>query len=1473
MAPNPIHTQKIMALKNIALLIMVSALTAAAFGQPRSFSKKSDIFIQEYTTYIATQGTKEGGVIMKLFAQKWDSAKFVEPEQRNIINVANTMLQNDLTIPHFILFTETMLYAKDSIDEARYINWSKALMPAIQAGTKTFLTLMTASRNLFKDNTIYTSTSKNWYASSDNYRFRFDNNRVQIEFKDIDLTCQALVDKITIYSTSGSYYLDTDKWEGNKGVVTWERVGFSKENIYAEIEGGYEVRFAQAEITVDTVLFHNDDFLGKPLYGSFRDRASSAGNVEKASLESSQFPQFTSFTSNLTLGSYLDGTVNFKGGYAMKGAEIIANGSAMSPSIVTITYKDQKRIEAKSNYFSLKGGKIGALACELTIFTDSGTIFHPKIRFNLNLENKLLLLTRGKEGLEQAPFFNSDQQVDIFVDQVLWNLDLPQIEFDMVGGDSKAFIESIDFYKDIRYEKIPRGMLKYHPLSKMRDYVIQHRKREFTFTEYAEWMGSKQMYLKPQIIELADYGYLFFNPATDTIKVRTKLDHAVLSHMKLADYDVIRFSSQISGRPNAFLNLINNTFILEGIRAFRFSDSQGVYAFPHEQMVILKNKRRMSFGGKITAGKFDFYAKEFEFDYFNFEITSDKIDKMVIFTEDMSGKPGLVAVKSVLRDINGTLEIDKSTNKSGLGDFPEFPRFTSKKGALIAYDKKEIHNGAYDKDKFRFEVDPFVIENMDNFTTQELSFPGLFVSAGIIPDFRYEAKIMDDYSLGFEKPTATYPMYGNIGTGEIAIKLSEEGFMAKGNINYQGATVTSQDILMTPDYTTATAKIYSVKETNRYPNILANDVLTRWLPHKDSMLVNTNGQMINVLRDNQQFKGNLAQTSKQISGDGELKWDNTTLTSKDMKYKPNGVKAEISAIEIGAITDDKIAFSSTNMNSDIDFTARIGEFKQNEKGHLTHFPYNGYASSMDEYKWDMNGQTMELNKGPLLAKEKSYFISTKHDQQGLRFESTKALFDMKMGIVYAQNVPYIDVADSRAFPHEGNVEVHKDAAMQPLANSRLMANRNDKYHELYDATLRIGGRYAIGGKGWYTYKDKNNTGQVLQFNTIRVKGKGDTTLLITGAVADSAAFAVSPKIGFKGATEIRSNEEDLTFNGYVKPLHSLEDYPSAWFRYSAQPDPQNILIPATSIVNEDRRKMYAAVSVANDSIHIYPTLFNFKRSYADMELTSDTGVFFYDETNTTFYVGDSTKLLENGQRGSYLSFNDATKEVYSEGKIEFGLRSDENFYGLMAGNMRKLPADSSFIINSILALDVTLPIECYDRMAAVMIENGDGNPLAENNTKRVKNAMAEYLNDKKLYKALADVATTGELKPDGELNRNLFFSQVNIHYSPTKKQFLSFDPIHVATINGKQINRQVDSRVAISRRRSATRYTIYLEVSKYDWFYIDYYMGSVTVASTDKEFNDIIKEKGPKLNKGKFRIRSASPRTVANFLSKLDQED
>lgn len=1454
--------------KYILLLFLFNSLLS--WAQPRSFSRNPAVFIKEYTQFLKPQGEKKEQELLERFTTKWDSGKFVEPEQRNIIAVANLMLINDLDVPIFFLLTETMLYAKDSIDEPKYISWSKALIPSLNSGNQTFTTLIKSSRNLFRDNTIYESNTKKWYSNSSNYRFIFEDNRVKISFKNIDLTCQAQVDQIKIYNTSGSYYLDTDEWIGENGTMTWERMSFGRENIYATINSNYSLKFDRAEVKIDTVTFTNKDFLSKPLKGYLIDRASSADNIEKEALLKSKYPQFFSFDKNIELGSYLDNTVQFRGGFAMKGSETISRGSPEFPSVIEIYYKNQRRILAKSSYFTLKEGKINALESEVTILTDSGTIFHPNLKFNLNLDNKILVLIRGKEGLQQAPFYDNDHQVDIFVDRIIWKLELPKIEFDMYGEEKKAFIESQSFYKEVRYEKIPRGILKYHPLSKMRNFVIQYRTREFTLNEYANWMGSRPIYLKSQIIELADLGYLFFNPATDSIKIRRKLDHAVLSHKKLMDYDVIRFSSLISARSNAFLNLINNTFNIEGVRAFKFSDSQSVYAFPHEQTVILKNKRRMEFGGKVTAGKFDFYSDKFDFDYFNFDIKSDNITKMVIFTKDLSGKPGLVAVKSVLRDINGTLEIDKSTNKSGLKNFPEYPRFTSNKGSIIAYDKPTIHGGAYDKDRFRFEVDPFTIENLDNFTTEGLSFPGTFVAGGIIPDFDFEAKIMDDYSLGFERtnPAGGYPMYDGKGHGNIDIRLSEEGFEAKGNIEYEGAILESQDIIMTPDYTSAQAKSYVITENEKYPNLAAKDITTKWLPNQDSMFIYTNDHEVTVLRDNQQFTGNLVHTSQQLSGAGSLVWDKASLKSPDIKFKPNEVKALVSDVEINALDKNKIAFSSKNLNSHVDFTTQMGDFKSNIVGNLTALPFNQFSTSMDQFKWDMANNTIEFNKGPQLLKSKSYFVSNKYDQEGLRFESTNALFDINKGIIYAKEVPFIDVADSRVYPFENKVDIHEGADIQRLKNSRLLASRTQKFHQLFGGDIKILGRYALSGNASYEFKDKHNTHQIIKFTKIRVRGKGDTSILAEGFIRDSSAFFLSPKIAYKGKTELYSNQRDIYFNGYVKPIHSFTYYPSRWFRYSGQPEPENVIIPATYILNKDRRKMYAAVSIANDSTHIYPSLFNFKRSYADLELTSDTGIFYYDESKKTFFVGDSLKLMEGSLRGSYLAFNDANGEIFSEGAIDFGLDKDPKFNVRMAGNVKKPQSDSVFTIQALMALNLMLPDDCYQRMVEVINEN-DNDP-AENNNTFVEKGLAEFLDDNKLKKALDYVAAAGKIKLPNEIPANFLFTKTSLHYDAAKRQFIGLEPIHIATINGKHVNKALKARIAITKRRSSVKFTLYLEASKYDWFYIDYYMGALNLASTDKTFNELIKTQGAKMSKGKFRIRPASPRTVGMFLTKIE---
>lgn len=170
---------------------------------------------------------------------------------------------------------------------------------------------------------------------------------------------------------------------------------------------------------------------------------------------------------------------------------------------------------------------------------------------------------------------------------------------------------------------------------------------------------------------------------------------------------------------------------------------------------------------------------------------------MRLYYPDSVNGNTLLPVTSLLKDISGTIYIDKPNNKSGTDTSNgEYPIFVSEKPSKISYQKNSIYKGAYNERDFYFKVDPFTIDSMDNFTISGLKFPGSFVSAGILPEFRFEAKIMKDYSLGFEKasPPEGYPMYGTKGHGDIDIRLDDKGLTAKGEVEYLGAKIKSKTL-------------------------------------------------------------------------------------------------------------------------------------------------------------------------------------------------------------------------------------------------------------------------------------------------------------------------------------------------------------------------------------------------------------------------------------------------------------------------------------------------------------------------------------------------------------------------------------------------------------------------------------------------------------------------------------------------------
>ena len=1464
--------------KLVAILFLIPMGWSSVSAQIiRSFSGKPEVFIEELGTYMKSSNKEEGSASYKAFREIWDEGKYTEPQTGMIISMCNDMIIDlQKPVPDFSNFLRALTYGKDSIvQEAKFDNWLKASNNFLQNNQKAFERLTVFSIDFFQSSALSISQSSRWYADATDFKFLFSDNNIQIQFEKVNLYGVAKGDSIIIRETAGSYNIDQVRWKGKGGITGWERQKLPITEMHVQL-GTYEIDMQRLEYQTKNAELFFPALSSTLIQGHFSDKASQEPiSKNRIDYKDAPYPMFSSIQKDLEFSAIASGKVKFRGGLSLVGEKMRATGNQNDRAVLEFYYKDKKMIEASTENFSIRDNAIRSLDAEITIFTDSGTIYHPRMSLNYLMAASTLILSRGSKGLEQAPIYDSDHLLEIYVDRIIWKMDEAKINFDMMQNDAAARFESANFFKDFRYDRI-QGILGYNPLSKLQRYCIQNRSREFSLDEYTAYMRGPKSNIKIQIIQLADEGFLYFNPQTEIIRVKPKVFHYVNAHFKMTDYDVLRFNSIIAARPNAYLNLVNYNLVIEGVPVFRFSDSQTVTAHPHEQMVTVKHGRDLEFGGLVRAGRFDFGAKQFNFNYGDFSISSSNIDYMKIYFPDPQNERMLKPIKSVLRDINGTLLIDKTTNKSGLVRYPEYPIFISRSSALITYDKPEIFGGTYKKDDFRFEVDPFTIDSLDNFTIAGLKFPGTFVSAGILPEFKYEASIMEDFSLGFRKssPPGGYPMYGGKAQGEIDVELSEKGLWASGKLNYNGAVMQSSKMALMPDSAFAETESYVIRESEQYPRMEATDVFNRWRPYGDSMMINTNGHEVSVFRDGQVFTGELVHTPAQLSGNGVLSFPGFEMASNQHVFQTNRALADTAAVKIGAVDGARISFATNNVKADVNFDTRIGDFKANIPGQFTEFPYNAFASSMDEYKWNMDQETIELNQGPRLKKEESIFISRKPEQQGLRFISTKALFDMKAGVIYAEEVPYIDVADSRVFPFDEKLTINKDADISPLENAKILASRDNRYHDLYEAGLKISGRYALSGTAKYIYKDKHETGQEIFFDQITVAR--DTHIVARGAVGDSTGygFIISPKIGYRGAVELESSEEYLSFNGYVIALHRFKTYASGWIRLKDRPDPNNLIVQTGRPRNDANSYVDIGMHMSSsDSFFLYPSFFTRKPRYSDYDITTDTGIFYYDESEEAFFIGDRDRLMGDAIHGSYLSFSESEMMVESHGKLDLGLGMGElnegNFDALTAGRVYMEDEDTISYIDMMMAISMNLPSAAYDRMAAVMSESGQGaSRIAYEDL--LRSSIAEFLDEKKFKKMEESWASDRELRPEGELDRSLFITSSTWQTDRQRRSLILNGPIGVGSVNGKYVGREFEAIGEVSTRRSGTKLSLYIEVTKFDWFFFEYFRGNLYVYSTDKDFNDAVMDGLKKVNKRGYTVRRASPTTVNRFIDRID---
>ena len=181
--------------------------------------------------------------------------------------------------------------------------------------------------------------------------------------------------------------------------------------------------------------------------------------------------------------------------------------------------------------------------------------------------------------------------------------------------------------------------------------------------------------------------------------------------------------------------------------------------------------------------------------------------------EDPYGRPQRLF--STIEGVRGEIEIDAASNKSGTDTSKhEYPILNCTKKTYVFYDKDNIQKGAYKRDVFKFILEPFVMDSLDNFSNQGLAFDGTFISAGIFPEFEEKLRLQKDYSLGFirETPSDGFKIYGDQATYDNQIRLSNKGLQGTGEINFLTSHAVSNEITFLPETVKALgSRVYKYK--------------------------------------------------------------------------------------------------------------------------------------------------------------------------------------------------------------------------------------------------------------------------------------------------------------------------------------------------------------------------------------------------------------------------------------------------------------------------------------------------------------------------------------------------------------------------------------------------------------------------------------------------------------------------------------
>jgi hypothetical protein len=1475
------------------LLLFLHFLQAQTGGR---FSPEPEKYTGELRSFMNITFSEYQQQAMDDFMVAWDSGGIELEEQTDIISLSNKLiLKKARPAPQFILFIQLINeFLSGSHDMNSYQAWKTGLHHIAdndQMQINDLQRYMMSSYRLLRRNTISQTESTTWKTDRSDYSFEFSDS-VYVVFDNIILTCLSIRDSLKIYNASGIYNPLTITWHGNSGIVTWERSGFGRDEVYAELSDYLiDMRFPHFE--AETVSFHNTNYLDFTMTGRLEDR------VEPVrSAESMNYPRFYSYQDNYTIKNIYE-NVNYRGGLSMVGSDLVGYGTSSQKASLNFYRNDSLKVGSRSEYFAFQPGTFRGIGTEVTVYIGNDSIYHPFVGMTYTEKDNTISLFRTQDFRSESPYYNNYHQVEMNFEQLRWNLNENVIEFKMKEGAASglANFQSDNLFDARLYERL-QGIDVQNPLVILRKYSEEVFSIEFSGYDFARYMRTEHSQVQQLLKRLATLGFIMYDLEDDLVTLRQKLYDWIYASVNFIDFDVINLVSEVDApMVNGSLDLSTNDIFLNGVRQIRLSAAQNVTIYPANGEIILKSNRSFQFDGIIDAGLFSFYGKKFFFNYETFRVDLQDIDSLELraISDDMDqyGRFKLMNLQSIIQDMTGELLIDYPDNKSGRKNFPQFPIFRSKEGSYVYYDDPFIQEGVYDKDRFFFELYPFEFDSIDNFDRSALNLKGRFVSAGIFPDIEQTLVVQPDNSLGFSHITdqTGIELYGGIGQYYQSIEMSLKGLRGSGRFAYLTASGISDNIIFHPDSMFTTLSEFTIGQQMagiQYPGVKSNGNKIVFYPYQDQLVVERGNEPFNILNDSTYLDGDLELTSTGLSGSGRMELTNSTLISDQFNYLAQAFDADTADFRLKSLHHEGFTLMTDNVNAHVDFENRSGRFKTNEEYTLVEFPENKYISHLDLFIWDMDNAELEMGAaGSREGTPETYmtesgeeeligpsYISTDPMQDSLYFVSTRATYDYLNNRINAFNVTFIKIADAYIYPKEGELVVESDGTLGQLEEAQFLVNRESKLHSMYNATINVHNRLDYSASAYYDYIDETGQKQMIYFDQVEVDDRVQTNA--SGMIAEDQDFTLSPYYGFQGRVSLSAQKKFLTFNGGVTLFHECERLKKTWFKFTTEINPEDIYIPVPEQpLDINMSNIHTAIMITRDSSHIFPAFFNRKKLPSNRYIVSADGYLHHDKESDEYRIASMEKLNNLSLPGNYLELPRTTCIQYGEGQIDLTTRFGQALMSTW-GNVTYDMTEDKTDIESIVAFDFMMSDEAFRIMSAEIDSASELEAFDLTDAAYVKN-IANIIGQERAEIMQAELGLYGGYQniPE-EMIHTIMFDKISFQWKQDTESFFSQGKLALGSINGNQSHRMIEGYMEISKRRSGDLLDVYLKLDDRTWYYFGYTRGVMHVLSSNRDFNMVINNLKIKQRKMKTKRNEvpyvfvvATSRKIQMFLSRI----